>query len=327
MSNKWKDLLLKSGLPLEFEVKERFIKKGCTVWDEFIYTREDEERKEKEFSYDLDVNFWNGCSVDLMVECKYKVKDSNWFFLPDYYAYQEDIYPDDVFYIGDYFVHERFRFSRVEQSGKEFIGPLCLKGIEILDNDYLEINIRKAINQVSYAFIDKFIEAIDEQLHTETFYDLAFIKVPLIITNAKLNLINKEVTIKSIKNATKIEDVATQYNFLIHRNRISKDLKEHNRRKLEKYFQSIDSERAEKYLNHESKFLDSFISYACNLPNLILIMNHSEEDDNYDTLFKYLYEFIDEKHPEAIKRRSPPPDYIVKVEERLKEILKKKNNH
>ncbi|WP_312352017.1 hypothetical protein [Sphingobacterium multivorum] len=102
MEKHWKDLLLKSGLPFEYEVKEKLSKIGCIVEDEYIYSKADENNMQKDFSYDLDVTYWNGCSVNLMVECKYKTMDTNWFFLPDSSSYLYDINPDDFFYIGDF---------------------------------------------------------------------------------------------------------------------------------------------------------------------------------------------------------------------------------
>lgn len=323
MSKKWTDLLLKSGLPFEYEVKEEFVKLGCTVWDEFTYCRTDENNIEKEFSYDIDANYWNGGSIDFMVECKYKTKETNWFFLPDTYSYQDEINYDDFFHIGDYFVNERFQYSRDSIKDKNPIGPLCLKGIEVLDNDYNETTIRRAISQVSYAFIKKFIEGINEQLFTETFFDTAFIKVPVIITNANLHRIKEKVTVEDIKKAENIEDISEKYDFIVYRNKVSSDLKNYNRDKLDNYFSSIDKDYAIKHLQYRHKDLEDFIDYISNMPELILVMHHSVNIDNYGKLFQYINELIDEKHPDAIRKRNPP-DYIIKVNEQLKDILERK---
>ena len=53
-NNKWKDYILKSGLPLEFEVKKTLDKLGFWSKSEFSYMRENENNLSTEFSYDID---------------------------------------------------------------------------------------------------------------------------------------------------------------------------------------------------------------------------------------------------------------------------------
>ena len=47
--NKWKDFLLKSGLPLEYEVKELLDKRKCISSFEYSYLRSDENKIINEF--------------------------------------------------------------------------------------------------------------------------------------------------------------------------------------------------------------------------------------------------------------------------------------
>ncbi|WOK04537.1 hypothetical protein RT717_15760 [Imperialibacter roseus] len=325
MAKDWKQLLLKSGLPFEYAVAEHFVKSGCLVWGEYQYSRPDETGKEKDFSYDIDANYWNGCSIDLMVECKYKTQPTKWFFLPDAYGYQNEADPDGFFHVGDQFVHKKFQFARGQLLDKKYLAPLCLKGVEIFENDYLETNIFKAINQLSYAFVDKLIGSFNEQLHTETFYDTAFVHVPVIVTNADLYLINKRTTISQIENASDITEVAEKHPFLVFRNKANGDLKRYNGKKLNDYFESIDKQRAIQYLNYHFQF-EQFLEDMSELPGYILVMNHSESSNNYEILLNYIRQLIAEKHPEAIKRRSPPANYITELDNQLKEILKRKGD-
>lgn len=323
MAKDWKQLLLKSGLPFEYEVAEHFVKSGCLIWGEYQYSRLDETGKEKDFSYDIDAVYWNGCSVNLMVECKYKAQPTKWFFLPDSYGYQNDANPDGFFHIGDQFVHKKSQFIKGQLPDKKHLAPLCLKGVEIFENTYLETNIFKAINQLSYAFVDKLINAFNEQLHTEMFYDTAFIQVPVIVTNAELNLINQKTTISEIKNASKIGEIAENLPFIVFRNKANGNLKRYNQKKLSDYFESIDKQRAIRCLNYHFHF-EQFINDMSELPEYILIMNHTESSNNYQLLINYIKELISERHPEAIKRRSPPPHYIEEADKQLKAILERK---
>jgi hypothetical protein len=326
MEKNWKNLLLKSGLPFEYEVKQKFVENQCTVWDEYQYSKLDENNIEKDFSYDLDANYWRGCSIDFMIECKYKTKETDWFFLPDSYAYQDEVVSDDFFNITDYFVNERFKFGRTNFREKEYLGPLCQKGVEIFENNYVESNIRKAINQISYAFVEKIIQGIDEQLNVETFYDTAFVSIPIIVTNAKLNIINVDISTQDIKKANKVEDISEQKSFVVHRRKISNDLKKHNLKKLNEYFNSTNKEYAEKHLcGHQN--VELLIETLSEMPSTILIMSHSDEEDNYKKLFDYVNELIIEKHPDQIRKRMPKSKKIIEVENQLEEILKRKNNY
>ncbi|WP_312352018.1 hypothetical protein [Sphingobacterium multivorum] len=218
-------------------------------------------------------------------------------------------------------MNKRFSFSRKQPYDKKFIGPLCGKGVEIYRDNFLEANIRKAINQISYAFIEKVIQGIDEQLYNQTFFDTAFITLPIVITNAKLNIINEKITVQEIQNADNVEEVSRECDFLIHRSKIGNDLKRHNEEKLRNYFKA-NSEYAEKHILADS--VDQLIETLAEMPQMILIMNHDYAGDNYIKLFKYIDSLIEEKHPDAIKRREPKPQYILEVEQQLKSILERK---
>ncbi|KKK78009.1 hypothetical protein LCGC14_2847850, partial [marine sediment metagenome] len=127
---------------------------------------------------------------------------------------------------------------------------------------------------------------------------------------------------EAVKDA--INDISNKYDFLVFRNRAGNNLKKHNKEKLIKYFESIDKSYALKHLQFHQPDLDLFIDTISEMPNMILIMHHSGDADNFKILFQYIDSLINEKHPEAIKRRSPPPDYILEADRQLKAILERK---
>jgi len=320
MTTNWKNELLKSGLPFEYEVQECFVKNGCTVWGEATYLREDEEEKVKEFSYDIDANYWKGgYCLNFMIECKYKIQPTKWFFLPHQYKYQNDLDKNGFFHPLDYFSDHSFPFNKFPVSDAfENLGPFCLKGVELFENQYLEQNIRKSIHQLSYSFVNRSIECFENQLTVDTFKNSIFLNVPIVVTNADLHLINENATIEQIESANSIEDVSTKQNFLFFFNKIGMQLKEYNKLKLKKYFQSIDSKLIlESKTNDIDLFIEYFSSNFC--PQVILFMQHTKDAKNYSTLFNYINQVL-----EPDKDTQKKIDIVCKsFEERCKDFGKK----
>lgn len=327
MTNNWKEYLLKSGLPFEYEVKECFAKNRCTVWDEYTYLKEDENRIEKEFSYDLDANLWNGgYSIDFLIECKYKTKPTKWFFTPNPYAYQNDLSKNSFFHPIDYFTNNKFIFAGqpFDNVIKKALGPFCLKGIEVYNGQSQEINISKAINQLAYAFVDKLISAMDSQLNVKMFYDSIFLHIPIIITNADLFLFNQDLTTNDIQKADSIEEISTQHNFLIFQNKIGENLRGYNYKKLAYYFTEIGKENFNNRNKSFSNDLEHFISVISQnyCPQVILIMHHDTKHDNFNKLFDYI-NFITIKSDEREKRIVEVQDEMKKEFENIDNMIKK----
>ena len=57
MSKSWKESLISSGLPLEFELVKRLEAKGCLADFEYSYFRLNETNIERQFSYDVDAAY------------------------------------------------------------------------------------------------------------------------------------------------------------------------------------------------------------------------------------------------------------------------------
>lgn len=332
MDNSWKKHLLKSGLPFEYEVKECFVKNGCTVWDEYSYLKRDENDIEKEFSYDLDANTWQGGhSIDFMVECKYKTEPTKWFFTPDPYSYQQDLNKNSFFHPVDHFTKNTFLFNRVpfDNVFEEALGPFCLKGVEILKDQPIEVNISRAISQLSYAFIDKVISAFSSQLNkdVEMFSDSIFLQIPMIITNADLHLINQNITTKDIENASSIEEISSQHDFLIFHNKIGEHLRDFNIKRLAEFFTGKEQELIDARINTFTKDINHFSNVIASnySPECILIMKHDEKHENYKKLFEYI-NFLTKKSPELKKRIDEVREEMKREHEEFSEKFKKKKN-
>jgi len=173
---------------------------------------------------------------------------------------------------------------------EEPLGPFCLKGIEIHKNQPVETTIVRAINQLSFAFVDKLISAISCQLNDTNAKNTIFYNVPIIITNADLYLINEKAKTTDIKKASTINDIASKHNFLIYCNQIGEELKNYNYERLNDFFDEYGINKVVERFNTFTKDYNHFINvistYYC--PRAMLIMHHDENYNNYDKLFKYL---------------------------------------
>jgi hypothetical protein len=329
MKTNWKQELLKSGLPFEYEVQECFVRKGCTVWGEFTYLREDEERV-KEFSCDIDANYWKGgYGLDFMIECKYKVNPTKWFFLPHPYKYQDDLDKNDFFHPVDHFSKHSFIFNQFPYSNvfEGNLGPFCVKGTELFENQFLDINIRKAIHQLSYCFVNRVIDCFMNQLTVSTFKNSIFLNVPIVVTNAELYLVNENVTTDMIQSATSIEEISSKQNFLLFYNKIGVHLKEYNKYRLLQFFKGIDEKIVSKSMCTFTKdinfLIDVYSSDYC--PRVILFMHHSKDHKNYNALFDYINSVLEPDNKTKKKLETAWEDFEKKYAVSLAAIKAKKN--
>ncbi len=102
--NKWKDYLLKSGIPLEYEIMEFLSKKNCISDFDYTYFRQDQLNHLTEFSYDIDSSFIEPPHfINLMIECKYRHETTKWLFLPECYDGTDEIFYTSFMHPNNHF--------------------------------------------------------------------------------------------------------------------------------------------------------------------------------------------------------------------------------
>ncbi len=181
-NNKWKDYLLKSGLPLEYEIVDFLESKGCISSFEHSYLRPDENLIENEFSFDIDSSYIKEHHFfKLLIECKYRDSSTNWLFLPAEFGGPNELGNTSFLHPNDHFTqHIKFPFKHIELP--PFAKP-CLKGIELTSDGQNPKTITQAVNQLNYAmaeFIaDDMVHQIDELLATS---EIIFYNIPIIVT-------------------------------------------------------------------------------------------------------------------------------------------------
>ena len=292
--NKWKEFLLKSGLPLEYEIKEYLEKSGYFTNFEYTYFRENQENKITEFSYDIDASFISPpFYFDLMIECKYRHSSTKWLFLPEDYHGINEINFTDFFHFNDHF-NKAGQFTNSEYPFE--FADLCSKGIEITSEGQNPKTITQAISQLSYAMAEKIINGIYHQTDgvlSKNFNGTIFSNIPVIITTSELYRLNKDVLIEDIKNCNDISEIATKTNRLIIKNSIGVDLEKYNYSKFKSFENEIGKAILEVNLNTFNNDLDfvwSVISKNYS-PECFVVLHYSKEDNGLEELLKYIKRF------------------------------------
>jgi hypothetical protein len=316
--NKWKDYLLKSGIPLEYEIMEFLSKKNCISDFDYTYFRQDQLNHLTEFSYDIDSSFIEPPHfINLMIECKYRHETTKWLFLPECYDGT-----DEIFYTS--FMHPNNHFC---EKGDYWLGdfpsefaPLCSKGIEITTDGQNPKTITQATSQLAYAMAEKITIGMQHQIDGllgNHFKNTIFYNIPIIITTAELYRINENSSIDIIKASNNIEEIATKENCLIVKNNKSVNLKDYNYSIFQDFISEFGREKLEKHLNSFNTDLDFVMSVISEhyCPSCFVVIHHSKENIAFEELFNYI--------KRVFKPDKEVIDLIKDKKSRAKEIFEK----
>lgn len=292
MNNKWKDYLLKSGVPLEYEIKT--LLEGFSVLTSYeqTYLRKDKSNIETEFSYDLDCAYVKELShFKLMIECKYRNESTNWLFLPDVDTRRNSMIYNSILHPNDYFTESnKFHFTLFEMP---YLAPICAKGIEITTDGQNPKSITQAINQLSYGMARSMVDGFNVHLESnDGMENVIFYQIPIIVTTANLYRLKKDISISEIRNSSKIEDIAQKHDSLILNQNIGKDLEVYNKSVFNEILTRFDKQFLDRKLNKYEDGVEQLIEvlskYFC--PQSILVINHSQESKGFQNLISLLDE-------------------------------------
>ncbi len=276
MNNKWKDRLLSSSVPLEYEVAKILTKEKFFVDYDFAYQRFD-EREEKEFSIDIRATGYYpfndpsniDIEVDILVECKYRNPDVKWAFL-------QILNPDDdtsiltgepVKFIDDF---SEVRFKKTWNVLE--ISNGSNKGIEIntINGEVHDTGIHHGINQLIYSLPIVLSRAIKNSLesHLDDVFPYAF--CPILVTTAELRLLNFDFSIDSVKNAESLENMSDEVPYLVYHTDLYPSFTKH----CENVFKNIpDEEDLERF------------TYFNELRSLMITSINGEKNEDPDIRF------------------------------------------
>lgn len=323
---KWKDALLKSGLPLEYEVKaflER--EKKCLITWEQSYLRPDDDGVIKEFSYDINASYIKSpYDVEFMTECKYRTEGTKWFFMPEEYGGMDEIHLTCFMHAIDYFHSWSWDWNQY-MPYCEMLGPLCSKGIEIYSNgENNSKSIRQAVSQLSYALAKQIIGTISDHIdeHGIRFREIL---IPVIVTTADLFRFKENITIEDIKKCSRPEDAAIKQELLIVRGNTDLSLYNHNMDIFSSFIAS-DEKLLQAKVNSFTKDLNHLFyviaKHYC--PQALVIVHHSEKNDAFVKLIEYINKFMFPSAELLAKRASFEKSISDSIETMKKKQLEKK---
>ncbi len=301
MATTWKDHFLKSGLPLEFEVKKFLDGQGCIGSFDYTYMKKDETSNLKEFSYDIDAAYIQGSHyVDLMIECKYRHRSTNWIFVPEEYGGPDEVYPNSFLHPNSHFSKSKFPYT---DSFPINLGKLCSKGVELTTNGPDPKTIHQATTQLSYAFAERIADGMVHQID-KLLGGMIFYHIPIVVTTANLYRLRDNVDIRSIESASQIEEVADKEDCLIMKVPKSVHLRNHSLNVLTIALHRYKRNELQKVLSSFNKDLDFVLSVVAQeyCPQAMVVLRHDSDCASLKKLFAYLKDTL-----------APSPELMAKI--------------
>jgi hypothetical protein len=253
---KWKDRLLSSSLPLEYEVGKILASKNYAIDFDYSYQRYD-NKEEKEFSVDIlasgfypfKIESKIKLKVNLLIECKYRNPNVNWVFMNDLNIKFYSNYSSK----GAMKVFDEFSQMHAMNRGKlNAINRKCLKGVEVnfQNGDVHDTGILHGRNQLIYAVPSLLKSNIQSSLHTFLEDDYPFIICPILVTTSDLRILNNNFSIDKLQKTNSIDSISKEVPYLKlffenypsfeeHCINVFKDIPSNNQTKRLEYFRKL----------------------------------------------------------------------------------------
>lgn len=308
MSKNWKDFLLRSGLPLENDVSRLLNKYKCVGGYEYSYLREDEQNREKEFSFDIDSSYiQDNHFFNLLIECKHRHPSTTWVFTPAF-GYRQPNRTDFTHPI-DYFIEQKFQFPSFYP---EEVGPVCGKGIELTSTGNNEKSITQAAMQLAYAMPEKIADSISNQVNDFLDVPHIFYHVPIIITTAALYRLHENVSISEIEASEEIQDVADPHDILVMSYHPGVELKSYSRAIYADLIDNEGRDLLEKHHSSPAEDLSHFFEvlsseFTC---RAMLVVHYDKEGKSLKRVLSFLDGLV-----------YPSEEVLLEIEKHEKEML------
>lgn len=216
-TKKWKNALLKTGLPLEFDVGSILEKYELYISGEFSYTRKNENGMDTEFSVDLLAEDFvtrgrhTWAHISHLIECKYTYPTVSWVFT-NHPEYSINSYgPVTVF-------NSLCPWLLVNGSTYEpFRGmSICIKGVELHESDANSHNVFRGLNQLRWAMPQLAVDLIKDQIEARDDEDLfSEFVCPILVTTAPLYVLKPNINLMGIERAKNLAEIATRVDSLV----------------------------------------------------------------------------------------------------------------
>lgn len=236
----WKDNLLSSSLPLEYEIASILVEEGFAVESDYMYSRTD-SGVVKEFSVDIhatgyppfnDPNtIW--AEVHLLVECKHRSPDVGWLFLPE--PNEPDLSPITLGYTLrsiDEFCVRKLRQEPATQFDAQ--RAFAFKGTEIRGNGKVyDQELVHGIEQLRYGLPRLLTDTTVFNMGSDPDEHHPFILCPILVTTAPLLLSAEDISITKVQESSRIEELASAVPYLVLHSDYGPDFERHCAGELE----------------------------------------------------------------------------------------------
>ncbi len=301
---KIREVLLKSGVPLELSISKKLQEMDYLDLGEYYYKRGD-----KTFSADL--YFRNALHrnindkkvsifLDLIIESKYRRQSKKWFFTPFEFGKEGDSWQSVRESMLDTMFKIPFlKFSKLINELLEIrdifpTADMYQKGFEIQHNDVDTNCITEAISQVLFATSDSIFNFLDIEFDEDVETDwMLGIFVPIIVTTAELFVFKKSANLESIHHATNLSDIAKKVDSVFICMKTPLYIKEYNLEKYSRYIGKLKRKYPKKIEN--IKEFDKIIDfYSRHIPGRIFVINYEKLDKKINQIEKYYFDFFEE---------------------------------
>lgn len=208
---KWKDFLLKSGLPFEHLVAEILARRKWYVDGQYSYSRRNETGIHTEFSVDLhgysefsSKTHWIA-TLNLLIECKYSSPGVKWVFSP--YPASTTVFSGWL-KVFDQMANKRLASYR-HLAKIEAEVPYCIRGVSLSGNGCDESIITRGLSQLSYAMPRLAERTFSFNADDRCDEDIAISYAgAILVTSAPIYVLKDRLTLDDVSKAHAIEDIS-----------------------------------------------------------------------------------------------------------------------
>jgi len=220
MSDKWKDHLLKSSLPLEQLVAEKLIKKNLQIAGEYPYIRPNEQNINTEFSVDLHAyaTYAKGgvtsTRLNYLIECKYNYPGVKWVFTPHTNGLGNPLFSYTISHEENEILFHLWELSRYIP----FYIPICTRGIELHNNGFDPNIIFHGLNQLLYGMPNLIFQEANIVKHRSYRVNIGVdesIIYLILVTTADLFVLKTNQSLEIYHTAKSLDDIAEKVDVLL----------------------------------------------------------------------------------------------------------------
>lgn len=263
---KWKDKLLSSSIPLEYEMAKILAKNKFSIDLDYSYKRYDNDL-EKEFSIDIKASGYYPFNMDasiklgfdLLIECKYRNPNVSWLFIEDVNIKEFASFSSrGVLKLIDEFSEYTIK-NRVSNLSDI---RTCLKGVEIntQSGDVHDTGINHGVNQLTYCMPPLVKQHIFGSLVGHLEDNHPYIVCPVLITTADLRILNNNFSIDSLNKSKSLDEISTEVPYLKFYSDVYPSFKEHCKNTFVGILDSNSKNRYEYFKDLRKNNMDKLIA-------------------------------------------------------------------